>query len=181
MILTGMEIMRMVLGGRITIDPFNPDAVQPNSYDLHLMPRIGRYMDTVEVLDPRTDNPVYYRDMPEEGTLLYPGDIYLCSTLEVVGSKEFVPKLDGKSSLGRLGIKVHLTAGFGDLGFINTWTLEVEVTRKVILYPRMPVCQVSFSTTLGDRSIQYRGRYREQDGPTPSRMWQGWQADPSKD
>jgi dCTP deaminase len=171
MILTGTEIQRMVVQGRITIDPFDRDCLQPNSYDLHLSGVLSYYdLSKVRYLDPRQECPTVDMVIPGEGVLLEPGRVYLGSIIETVGSKEFVPRLEGKSSLGRLGVKVHLTAGFGDLGFVAPWTLEIEVTHPVRLYPGMRVCQVMFTSTLGDRTMQYEGKYVGQTGPTPSRM-----------
>ncbi len=176
MILTGSEIQKMVLAGRITIDPYDPMALQPNSYDLRLGDTLRRYdrTRTAEyqgVLDPRKESSTYDLLIPPHGIDLHPGNLYLGSTIEVVGSEEFVPRVDGKSSLGRLGVLIHLTAGFVDLGFRAALTLEIAVVEPVRVYAGMPVCQVSFSRVLGDREIQYQGRYKDQQGPTPSRMW----------
>jgi dCTP deaminase len=180
MILTGSEIERMVGQGRITIHPFDPRCLQPNSYDLHLGDALACYEAGGvynRVLDPREDSPTCALHLSGEGMVLEPNRVYLGSTVERVGSMEFVPRIDGKSSLGRLGVLVHLTAGFVDLGFEAALTLEIAVVQPVRLYAGMPVCQVSFSTTLGDRTIQYAGRYQGQQGPTPSRMWRGWGED----
>jgi dCTP deaminase len=177
MILTGTEVERMVGQGRITIHPFDPACLQPNSYDLHLGDTLVCYEAGQvynRVLDPRVDSPTYTLPLTGDGMILEPNRVYLGSTVERVGSREFVPRIDGKSSLGRLGVLVHLTAGFVDLGFEASLTLEIAVVQPVRLYAGMPICQVSFSATLGDRTIQYRGRYRDQEGPTSSRMWRGW-------
>lgn len=203
MILSGPEIVRLVERTRVerrgevhwswpfpqslVIDPFDEERVGPNSYDVCLSPNVawyaptatavqmegGVYRDFVGVLDSRTDNPVERAVMPESGFLFVPGRVYLCSTVERTETHGLVPWLDGRSSVGRLGVKVHATAGRGDDGFCGHWTLEVEVVHPVILYPGMRIAQISFFLLKGERK-PYAGRYQMQGpDPVPSRLWKG--------
>ncbi len=171
MILTGREILRMRAEGRLTINPFDESSIGPNSCDLTLGDRLLVY--TGLSLDPRRDNPTEELVIPPEGRLLQPGVGYLASTVESAGSSEFVCHVDGKSSLGRLFLQVHCTAGRGDLGYCAPWTLELVVVSRlsVRIFAGMKIAQASFHAVQGDRSIQYRGRYARQQGPTACRMY----------
>lgn len=127
-------------------------------------------------LDMHEDNKTMELIIPETGMVLYPGIHYLGSTNERTIVNGFVPKIDGRSSIGRLGLSVHITAGFGDNGFDGTWTLEITVEEPLKIYPNEEICQISFETTCGDSNNPeniYRGRYYQQEGPTASRMYLG--------
>ncbi len=168
--LTGDEIIRMWNAGRIHIKPFEIENVNPNSYDLTLGGVLAIYED--EELDMKKNGRVQYLRLPPEGRLLQPGELYLGSTIEECGSDEFATLIEGRSSVARLGILVHLTAGFGDLGFKRKWTLEITVQKPVRVYSGVKVCQAVFQTTVGSRTRQYKGKYVEQEGPTPSKMYE---------
>lgn len=168
MILTGDEIRKRVKAGRITLDPLDGVKFGPNSVDLTLHPELRVY--SQDVLDCREDNPTLSGELTEEGGLLLPGRLYLARTVETVGSSEVVPVVSGRSSLGRLGICIHCTAGFCDLGFVGTITLEVTVTHPVVVYPGMRVCQVWFLEPVGDREQLYGGKYNGQVDATASRL-----------
>lgn len=112
------------------------------------------------ILDMRKNNPTLDVPIPEEGLVLMPGILYLGCTLERTQSNHFIPKVEGRSSVGRLGIKVHLTAGFGDIGFNGRWTLEIEVTHPIRVYAGERICQVYFSTPHGPIADLYHGRYQ---------------------
>jgi dCTP deaminase len=127
-------------------------------------------------LDMHKDNETMELIIPETGMVLYPGIHYLGSTNERTIVNGFVPKIDGRSSIGRLGLSVHITAGFGDNGFDGTWTLEITVEEPLKIYPNEEICQISFETACGDSNNPaniYRGRYYQQEGPTASRMYLG--------
>lgn len=175
MMLTGNEIKKMVREGRITISPFFEERVNPNSYNLEISDKLIVYPSVYTTFDTRNPKQTSYLtdDISEyrEGYRLYPRNLYLASTVEECGSDEFVCCLEGRSSLARMGISVHLTAGFGDLGFKSRWTLEMTVQFPTIVYPKMQICQAVFHTTQGDRSIQYVGKYKDQSkGATASRF-----------
>lgn len=127
-------------------------------------------------LDMRKKNEVYNLAIPEDGLILYPGILYIGSTNEKTEVRGYVPTINGRSSTGRLGLSIHITAGFGDNGFNGTWTLEITVVEPLRVYYDEEVCQVSFSTVVGDIHNElnnYSGRYYNQEGPTESRMYLG--------
>ena len=164
-------------GAWLDIDPFIDAQLGPNSYDVTLHPRLLTYrLRTGEFLDPDQDNPTTVQDIPPEGTILVPGTVYLGSTVERTACVRYVPWLDGRSSLGRLGVSLHCTAGRGDDGFGEArpggcpWTLEITVTHPVRLRAGMRVGQLTFFEMRGARR-PYRGRYADQDGAVPSRLW----------
>lgn len=111
--------------------------------------------------------------IPEEGMILYPGVLYLGSTIENTGTDKYIPGIDGRSSTGRLGMNVHICAGFGDVGFEGTWTLEITVVEPLRIYLDSEVCQIYFFKPCGkiNKANLYRGRYYKQDEPTESRMY----------
>jgi dCTP deaminase len=175
MILTGPEIAKQVEMGRIHIHPFKPETVGPNSYDLRLGDTLLTYYDfagdyDLRVLDPKRENRTHKSKISEKGTVLMPDVLYLANTVEEAGSEYYVPMLEGRSSLGRLGLKVHVTAGFGDLGFQRQWTLELEVTHPLRVYPGMSVCQIYFHTIEGEKKL-YEGKYLQSVGAETSQSW----------
>lgn len=112
------------------------------------------------ILDMRRANPTIDLEIPQEGLVMAPGILYLGCTVERTKSDHFIPKVEGRSSVGRLGIKVHLTAGFGDIGFDGRWTLEIEVTHPIRVYAGERICQVYFTTPHGPIGELYHGRYQ---------------------
>lgn len=168
-LLTGPEIEYAVDEGLITIDPFVKENVGPNSVDLRLADDIRRYALKSTYIDSRARTPNMRRLATHNGGYrLTPGKLYLARTVETVGSDHYVPTIEGRSSMGRLGVQVHMTAGIGDMGFHGTFTLEIHVTHPVILYPGQRVAQVLFWTTQGARRL-YQGRYQNQVNPVESR------------
>ena len=115
-------------------------------------------------LDPKKDNETTDIEIPEEGYVLIPGILYLGETMEYTETYGLVPNIDGRSTTGRLGIEVHRTAGFGDIGFKGKWTLEITVTHPVIIYPGMEIGQLYYETIEGDASMSYSGKYQNQQG-----------------
>jgi dCTP deaminase len=170
--LTGAQILAEVEAGRIRIDPFDADQINPNSYNLRIGNKLKVYTDFP--LDPRKDNPTKNLKIPEDGRVIKPGRLYLGATIELTESKEFIPELDGRSSTARLGLSVHQTGGFGDLGFRGRWTLEVTTVHPIIVYPGLEVCQVRFVRPDGPIRHTYdqTGRYYDQMEPVASRMHQ---------
>lgn len=169
MILTGKKILEARQAGDIIIDPFVPENVGPNSYDVTLAPELLVY--DCQVLDPKAKNPTCPITIPAEGYILSPGELYLGSTVEKVGSNIFVPCLEGRSSLARLGVSIHQTAGFGDLGFIATWTMEIMVIRPVRVYPGMRIGQFAFHEIRGEVGALYQGKYGQQKGVEASKSF----------
>lgn len=165
--LTGKEIAKRI-GKDIIINSFDENRLNPNSYNLRLDDTLKVYEKDI-VLDPKKNNPYEIIKIPEEGLLLQPGELYIGSTMEYTESKGLIPCISGRSSIGRLGINVHATAGFGDIGFKGTWTLEIFVVRPVIIYPKMEICQIYFYEPCGDFT-NYNGKYIGQRGPTTSKL-----------
>ena len=115
-------------------------------------------------LDPKKYNETEDIKIPEEGYVLLPGTLYLGETVEYTETTGYVPKIDGRSTTGRLGIVIHLTAGFGDNGFKGKWTLEITVTHPVIVYPNMEIGQLYYEEIQGDTLMKYEGKYQNQQG-----------------
>lgn len=169
MILTGKEIEKR-LGTDIRIDPYCPEQLNPNSYNLRLHHEIMTYSNAV--LDAKTDNPTRTIVIPEEGFELQPGELYLARTLEYTETRNLVPMIIGRSSVGRLGITVHLTSGFGDVGFQGFWTLQLTCVKRVRIYAGMKICQIFYHTILGDASEYSSGKYQKSAGIVSSRLYQ---------
>ena len=142
MILTDTTIKRLIGTGEIGIYPLNKENIGTNSVDLTLSNVLKVYKD--KVLDSRAKNEVEELFIPEYGLVLEPNKLYLACTNERTYTPNHVPKIEGKSSLGRLGIFVHVTAGFGDVGFNGYWTLELVVVEPVRVYAGDKICQISF-------------------------------------
>lgn len=124
------------------------------------------------ILDIGTAEPTVELEIPEEGRILWPGILYLGTTEEFTESAVYVPCIEGRSSVARMGISIHSSAGFGDVGFRGAWTLEVTVTHPVIVYPNRRMCQIFYLTTEGELGRRYQGKYQGQREPEPSRMFQ---------
>jgi len=174
--LTKTGILAAIAAGDIAINPFDEKQLNPNSYDLRLAPEYAVYekRDSGGLIDAAKDNPIIRKRIGEEGLVLEPGELYLMATQEYTYSRCFVPGLEGRSSLGRLGVSVHATAGFGDVGFKGTWTLEVSVIRPVRIYRNMRFCQLFFEECSGPVNLDidsYTGKYNGQVSPKPSQIF----------
>lgn len=170
MILTGNEIKQRIAQGDIVIYPYNDAQLGPNSYNLCLSCKMLVY--TEAVLDPKANNRTREIIIPPEGYVLKPGRVYIASTEEWTETRNLVPMLIGRSSVGRLGLAVHVTAGFGDIGFRGRWTLELAATEPVRVYPGMEICQIYYHTVQGEILDEYAGKYVGQEVATPSRLYQ---------
>lgn len=153
MILTDKQILEEMKKGTILVEPFHKENLGTNSYDVHL----GRYLATYQnrVLDAREHNKIEEFQIPEDGYELQPGTLYLGVTEEYTETRKFVPFLEGKSSTGRLGIHIHATAGKGDVGYCNTWTLEITVAQPVRIYAGMPIGQLIYFVVSGEVEVPY--------------------------
>ena len=169
-VLSGNEIRQRMSKGDIIIHPYNDQQLGPNSYNLRLMDRMLVY--TEAVLDPKRDNRTREIIIPPEGYVLKPGRVYIASTEEWTETYNLVPMLVGRSSVGRLGLGVHVTAGFGDVGFKGRWTLEMVAAEPVRIYPHMKICQIYYHTVAGEILEEYCGKYVDQMAATPSRLWE---------
>jgi dCTP deaminase len=174
MILTDIKILEGIENGEIVIEPFNRECLGTNSYDVHLGKHLAIYKD--HILDARRHNPIEYLEIPESGFVLHPNTLYLGVTEEYTETHNSVPFLEGKSSVGRLGIDIHATAGKGDVGFCNTWTLEISCTHPVRVYAGMPIGQLIYFKVDGDIERYYHkkpdAKYNTRTvKPVESMMW----------
>lgn len=166
------EIEESYRNGRIVIEPFNPLHVGPNSYDVRLGDKLCIY--TNKYLDCKIDNPTETITIPKEGLILEPGILYLGHTMERIGSDYYVPMYDGRSSMGRLGILSHISAGVGDIGFKEQWTLEISVIHHIKIYPGIRIGQVHFhniNESHNNFNNHYKGKYYDQQGPQSSKSY----------
>jgi len=147
-ILTGSEIARQISCQALTIEPFKVEQLNPNSYNYRLSP-VLRVCGNQEI-QPGGD----WSDLqiPATGLVLEPNRLYLGSTFEIIGSRRFVPLLIGRSSLGRLGVFLTISADMGNLGEPHRWTLEIKVVQPIRIYPQMLIGQVSFWKPSGRRT-----------------------------
>ena len=177
MILTDSEILKALEKGDIVIDPFDRVNLGTNSYDVHLGNTLAVYDD--KVLDAKKHNKVNHIVIPQEGIILEPNHIYLGVTAEYTETHSFVPFLEGKSSIGRLGIDIHATAGKGDVGYCNHWTLEISVHQPVKIYMGMPVGQLIYFEIKGDVETPYHSKASSKytvktSFPVESMMWKNF-------
>lgn len=170
--LTKSAIMEEMRKGNIIIQPFNQKQLNPNSYNVTLNERLERY--TCNVLDAYKENPTEEIIIPKEGYILEPNVLYLARTNEYTETYNLVPGIDGRSSIGRLGIEIHRTAGFGDVGFRGTWTLEITAIMKVRVYPNMQIGQLYYEEITGEPT-NYEGRYQDQIEATPCRLYKDFE------
>jgi dCTP deaminase len=177
MILSDKKILEEIEKGNIVIKPYDINNLGSNSYDVHLGGTLAVYED--EILDSKKHNKIKYLEIPENGFILMPTKLYLGVTEEYTETLEFVPFLEGKSSVGRLGIDIHATAGKGDVGFKNNWTLEISVKQPVIVYKGMPIGQLIYFKLEGDVNTSYdkkkSAKYNERaTKPVESMMWKNF-------
>ena len=152
MILSDKKILEGIEKKEIIIEPFRRECLGTNSYDVHLGKNLAIYKD--HILDARKHNQIEHLEIPPHGFVLHPNTLYLGVTEEYTETFNAVPFLEGKSSVGRLGIDIHATAGKGDVGFCNTWTLEISCTHPVRIYAGMPIGQlILFHGRRGDREL----------------------------
>ena len=168
MIISGKEIERL-MDQKIFIDPYHPEQLNPNSYNLRLHSELLVYRQ--QVLDMKQDNPTEKMTIPAEGLVLEPGRLYLGRTVENIRAEHHVPLLEGRSSIGRLGIVVHLTAGLGNIGSSGCWTLEIACIKPVRIYPDVEICQIYFQDIRGEHELYQSSKYHHED-VQPSLMFQ---------
>jgi dCTP deaminase len=166
MILSGKEILKQVKEGNIFIEPFNENRINPNSYNLRLHNELLVYTD--DVLDMKKPLHTESLIIPEDGLILQPGELYLGRTYEKTSTNKYVPMLEGRSSVGRLGLYIHVTAGFGDIGFSGFWTLEIQCVQPVKIYPMVEICQIYYHTIDGEFEEYNSGKYQNNTGIQPS-------------
>jgi len=172
--LTGLEIRKQVEAGRIEIEDFRELQLNPNSYNLRLDDELFVYKDFV--LDMKKPNQGRFVKIPDGGLVLEPGVLYLGSTKERTFTEDYVPMLEGRSSVGRLGLFVHVTAGFGDVGFNGRWTLELSCVQPIRVYAGVDICQVFFHELTGEKTFYgLSGKYQNAVGVQPSYLFRDFE------
>ncbi len=173
MILSGQEIESEIKRGNIEITPFERDQLNANSYNVRLGANLLTYQG--EYLDAKKDNPTATVKIPERGLWLRKGELYLAETVEETFSEKFVPLLVGRSSIGRLGMFVHVSAGFGDAGWRGKWTLEIVPIKNICVYPGIKIAQIYFEPLLGSfvggYAAQKFAKYQNAVGVQSSRLF----------
>jgi dCTP deaminase len=181
MILSGNEILAR-LGSDIVIEPFEPSRLNPNSYNLTLHKELLVYEEVV--LDMRRPNRISRIEVPEEGLVLQPNQLYLGRTAERTETHRLVPMIEGRSSVGRLGLFVHVTAGFGDAGFCGYWTLEMFAVQPLRIYPGVSICQILYHEISGQITEYRSDKYQNNCDIQPSLLFKelnpGCQKDPQR-
>ena len=181
MILSGEEI-RTNLGSNVVIEPFDPARLNPNSYNLTLHDELMVYEEVV--LDMAKANRVRRITIPAEGLVLSPNQLYLGRTVERTETHNLVPQIEGRSSVGRLGLFVHVTAGFGDVGFCGYWTLEMFAVQPVRIYPGVPICQIFYHEIAGPFTEYDSDKYQHNRDIQPSLLFReltrSHEADPQR-
>ena len=172
MILSGKEIKNK-LGKEIIIEPYNEKQLNPNSYNLRLHNKLLVYSE--DVLDMKKPNEYKEIIIPEEGLLLEPGKLYLGRTMEYTETDKFVPMLEGRSSIGRLGLFIHVTAGFGDVGFKGFWTLEIFCVQPIRIYAGVEICQIYYHSVEGDYDKYISGKYQNNNDVQPSLLYKDFE------
>lgn len=172
MILSGREIKNQ-LGKKILIEPFQESQIGPNSYNLRLHEDLLVYSNPT--LDMKTPNPVTKLIIPEEGLLLEKNKLYLGRTMEYTKTDGYVPMLEGRSSIGRLGLFIHVTAGFGDVGFAGFWTLEMFCIQPIKIYRGVEICQIFYHTIEGDYDAYTSSKYQNNTGVQPSLLYKDFE------
>lgn len=169
MILTYYEIMKNVKNGSIHITPFEESLLNANSYDYRIDYNLLEISDLP--VDPKKKTSYNKIDFTDDGYVLSPNKTYLANTFEEIGSDYFVPSLIGKTSLGRLGLFLQITADLGNLGAKHKWTLELKAVQPLKIYPMMRIGQISFWRPIGDSSLQYSGKYDKFSSPESSEIY----------
>lgn len=189
MILSDRDILKCIESGDIEITPFDRACLGTNSYDVHLAPTLLTHVDPRFI--PACDRPVVTLDckveprtreihIPEEGRTLYPGTLYLAATVEYTATRKHIPFLEGKSSLGRLGLSIHVTAGKGDVGYCGFWTAELTVVHPLRVYAGMPIGQLIYHEVSSLPEVDYASKssqkYSHSDSrkPVASRMYKNF-------
>jgi dCTP deaminase len=165
MILSGSEI-RSRIGGDIRIDPFELDNLNPNSYNLTLHNELLIYEEVV--LDVKEPNRFRRLTIPPAGLVLSPNQLYLARTVEFTETHNLVPMIEGRSSIGRLGLFAQATAGFGDVGFCGHWTLEMFAVQPIRIYAGIQICQMFYHEIAGEISEYSSDKYQHNDDIQPS-------------
>jgi len=168
MILTGKEIKKQVKNGNIVIKPFDEECIKPNSYVYHLGDTL---VEVLDVGDKKRKPKTRKIKIPQKGYVLEPKRLYLGTTVETIGSKEYVTSLIGRNRIAKLGMFLQITADLGQLGKEHRWTLEITVVQNLRIYPNMEIGQVTFWDTKGEKNIGDVEFYATKNEPFPSQLY----------
>ena len=155
--LSGEEIINAIKNGGIEIKPFEEKNVNPNSYNLTLGDELLVYTD--DVLDCKKENKTKTIKIPDEGYVLVPNTFYLASSNESIASDIYVPQISGRSSVGRIGLSVHMCACSGSVGYKGKWTFQITCVTPTKVYKGMEIGQIYFFPLIGSNGIKYKGHY----------------------
>ena len=168
--LTGSKIIEEARAGRIFLgNDIRDDYAGPNSYDIEIGDTFGIYRD--DFLDMDSKNEVEIAPIPDSGLLIMPGYLYLIPSRYKIGSTHYIPLLTGRSSIGRLGVSIHQEAGFGDIGFVGVWTMQISSIFPTRIYKHRRLAQMYFITPVGDVLNLYHGKYNHGDGLQGSKSY----------
>ena len=160
MILSGYEIEKEIQAGNIHISDYDKSRLNPNSYNLRLSDEMQKFNGIS--LDIQKDNKFDKFIIETDGIYLLPNNLYLGKTIEETFTDKYVPIIEGRSSVGRLGLFVHVTAGFGDIGFKGCWTLELVTVHSLIILPYIEICQIYFMEVKNPKEL-YKGKYNSKE------------------
>jgi dCTP deaminase len=164
MILSGKKIQDELTHKNIGIEPFNEYLLNPNSYNYRLGDTLYEIVD--DVIDPKKKTKFKRIKLTDKGYVLQPNKLYLGSTLEKIGSSKYVTQLIGRSSMGRLGLFLQMTAPLGHVGCNHNWTLELKSVQPLRVYPYMKIGQVTFWVLDGEVTDTYdTGKYNRYKKP----------------
>lgn len=173
MILSGKRIREELEKKNIVIEPFDEKRLGPNSYNLRLHHTLAVY--DAPVLDMKEKLSIRNLEIPPEGLVLVPNRLYLGRTAEYTETRGFVPMLEGRSSVGRLGMAVHITAGFGDVGFRGYWTLEIFVLQPIRIYAGVEICQIFYHEIKGEYDEYRSKKYQDNRDIQPSMIYKDFE------
>jgi dCTP deaminase len=169
MILSGKRIHQEIEKKNLVIEPFDTNRLGPNSYNLSLHQELGVYENAT--LDMKAPQPLRRLTIPAEGMVLEPHKLYLGRTEEYTETRGLVPMLEGRSSIGRLGLAVHITAGFGDVGFRGFWTLEIFALQPIRIYAGVEICQIFYHEISGQFEEYKSKKYQDNRDIQPSLLY----------
>lgn len=168
MILTGSEIKKEVINGRIIIEPFSDANINPNSYNFCIDNKLLVYNNTI--LDAKVKNATRLLEIPEGGFILQPQKLYLANTVEILGSDLYAPTYNARSSVARLGLFINLSATLCDIGFIGQITMQLYAANAIRIYPGMKIGQIMFWKPFGQIDL-YKGKYQSAYGPRATEIY----------
>jgi dCTP deaminase len=173
MVIADKKIKKAVKKGDIVIEPYDEARIGTNSYDVTLGPVLAIYTD--KILDVKRPPNVKYFDIPDDGFVLQPNELYLGSINEYIESPKYLPWIDGRSSAARLGIGIHITAGRGDVGYKGYFTLEITAIKPIRIYKDIRIGQLTFFKTTKPKVLycdKPNANYSDFSKlPVPSKMW----------